>query len=216
MSRESTAAVIVEPVQGEGGVRPVAASVLRELRAFCDERSVALVFDEVQCGLGRTGRLFAYEHAAVRPDLLVLAKPLGGGLPMGAVVAGTELADVMEPGDHATTFGGGPLVASVARTVLAEIRDDGFLARVRSLGQRVADRLEGMASASDAVTEVRGMGLMWGLQLTGGAADVMVRAREKGVLVLTAGPDVVRLLPPLTISDEDLDHGLELLREALP
>jgi acetylornithine/N-succinyldiaminopimelate aminotransferase len=216
VSRESTAAVILEPVQGEGGVRPVAASALRDLRALCDEHSVALIFDEVQCGLGRTGRLFAFEYADVRPDLLVLAKPLGGGLPMGAVVAASELADVMEPGDHATTFGGGPLVASVARAVLAAIRDEAFLARVRTLGEQIAGRLGETASASDAVLEVRGMGLMWGVQVTGSAADIMVRAREKGVLVLTAGPDVVRLLPPLTISDEDLDHGLKILQEVLP
>lgn len=216
ISRESTAAVIVEPVQGEGGVRPVVPSVLRELRALCDERSVALILDEVQCGLGRTGRLFAFEHSGVRPDLLVLAKPLGGGLPMGAVVAQSAFANVMEPGDHATTFGGGPLVAAVARSVLAAIREDAFLARVRSLGERIAHCLEEAASESDAILEVRGLGLMWGIQLTDGAADVVARARENGLLVLTAGSDVVRLLPPLTISDEDLDHGLELLQEVLP
>lgn len=215
ISEKTTAAVVIEPVQGEGGVRPVEATVLRELRALCDERSVALVFDEVQCGLGRTGRLFAYEHAGVRPDILALAKPLGGGLPMGAIVVTSEVADVMAPGDHATTFGGGPLVASAGRAVLATLLEDGFLSRVRERGALVSKRLGQMAASRSDVVEARGMGLMWGLQMAGGAGDIVVRARSNGLLILTAGPDVVRLLPPLTVSEEDLSHGLDLLEEAL-
>jgi acetylornithine/succinyldiaminopimelate/putrescine aminotransferase len=190
-------------------------SVLRELRALCDERSAALVFDEVQCGLGRTGRLFAFEHAGVRPDILALAKPLGGGLPMGAILVRTDIAGVMAPGDHATTFGGGPLVASAGRAVLATLLEDGFLSRVLERGALVSDRLGRWAASRSDIVEARGMGLMWGLQTTGGAGDVVARARSNGLLVLTAGPDVVRLLPPLTISEKDLTHGLDLLEGAL-
>jgi acetylornithine/succinyldiaminopimelate/putrescine aminotransferase len=216
ISEERTAAVILEPVQGEGGVRPVAPGVLRELRALSDERGAALIFDEVQCGLGRTGKMFAFQHAGVRPDLLTLAKPLGGGLPMGAVIAASELADVMEPGDHATTFGGGPVVASAGRAVLAALREDGFLEGVRARGERVGRRLTELAAARDDVLEARGLGLMWGLHLAEGAADVVGRAREAGLLLTTAGPDVVRLLPPLTIARDELDQGLDLLAESLP
>jgi predicted acetylornithine/succinylornithine family transaminase len=216
ISEERTAAVILEPVQGEGGVRPVAPDALRELRALSDERGAALIFDEVQCGLGRTGKMFAFQHAGVRPDLLTLAKPLGGGLPMGAVIAASELADVMEPGDHATTFGGGPVVASAGRAVLAALREDGFLEGVRARGERVGRRLTELAAARDDVLEARGLGLMWGLHLAEGAADVVGRAREAGLLLTTAGPDVVRLLPPLTIARDELDHGLDLLAESLP
>lgn len=215
VTEEDTAAVIVEPVQGEGGVRPVPAETLSALRRLCEARGAALIFDEVQCGLGRTGRMFAFEHAGVRPDLLTLAKPLGGGLPMGAVVAAPHLAEVMEPGDHATTFGGGPLVASAGRAVLAVLQEDGFLDGVAERGARLERGLRALAADRDG-TEVRGVGLMWGLQLGGGAADVVARAREVGLLLTTAGPDVVRLLPPLTVSESEIDRALEGLSGALP
>ena len=134
---------------------------------------------------------------------------------MGAIVVTSEVADVMAPGDHATTFGGGPLVASAGRAVLATLLEDGFLGRVRERGALVSNRLGQMAASRSDVVEVRGMGLMWGLQMAGGAGDIVVRARSNGLLILTAGPDVVRLLPPLTVSEEDLGHGLDLLEEAL-
>lgn len=216
VSSERTAALVVEPVQGEGGVRPVPAATLRALRELCDERRVALVFDEVQCGLGRTGRLFAYEHAGVRPDLLTLAKPLAGGLPMGAVVVGDEVAGAVRPGDHATTFGGGPLVASVALAVVEAVARPGFLAEVRRKGREVERRLRSLAREHAAVVEVRGLGLMWGLELRADAGTVVEAARERGLLLVGAGPGVVRILPPLTVTDEELAHGLDVVQEVLP
>jgi len=210
-----TAAVIVEPVQGEGGVRPVPDEWLRFLRELCDERGAALIFDEVQCGLGRTGTLFAYEQTGVTPDLLTLAKPLAGGLPMGAVLATDRIAQALAPGDHATTFGGGPLVAGVALEVVRTIAEPDFLASVRARGERLGAGLARLAERSSRVREVRGRGLMWGVELTGPAAPVVTAARERHLLVLSAGPNVLRLLPPLVIGDADLDRGLAVLAEAL-
>ncbi|MBW3533783.1 MAG: acetylornithine transaminase [Gemmatimonadetes bacterium] len=217
VSAERTAAVIAEPVQGEGGVRPLPPGALERMRALCDARGVALVFDEIQCGLGRTGRLFAHEHVGVRPDLLVLAKPLAGGLPMGAVLAAPHVADALEPGDHGTTFGGGPLVARVAGAVLATLADPAFLEGVRRRGARLEDALRRVAERRpDVVTEVRGMGLMWGVELTAPAGDVVARARESGLLLASAGPQVVRLLPPLNVPGALIERAVSLLEEALP
>ena len=210
-----TAAVIVEPVQGEGGVRPVPDEWLRFLRVLCDERDVALIFDEVQCGLGRTGTLFAYEQTGVAPDLLTLAKPLAGGLPMGAVLVTDRIAQALAPGDHATTFGGGPLVASVALEVVRTIGGPDFLASVRARGAHLGAGLARLAQRAPGVREVRGRGLMWGVELTGPAAPFVAAARERHLLVLSAGPNVLRILPPLVIGDADLDRGLAVLAEVL-
>jgi acetylornithine/N-succinyldiaminopimelate aminotransferase len=210
-----TAAVIIEPVQGEGGVRPVAAGFLAFLRTLCDERGVALIFDEVQCGLGRTGTLFAYEQAGVTPDLLTLAKPLAGGLPMGAVLVSDRIAAALAPGDHATTFGGGPLVATVALDVLRTIADPDFLADVRAKGAWLGERLAGLARGSARVRQVRGKGLMWGIELAEPAAPFVTGARERRLLVLTAGPNVIRIVPPLTITRDELQRGIALLEEVL-
>ncbi|HEX7119675.1 MAG TPA: acetylornithine/succinylornithine family transaminase [Longimicrobiales bacterium] len=211
---ESTAAVIVEPVQGEGGVRPLDAAYLRRLRALADEAGAALIFDEVQCGLGRTGHLFAHEAAGVEPDLLTLAKPLAGGLPMGAVLLAGRVADAIRPGDHATTFGGGPLVSAVALAVVRRIAEPAFLEAVRARGERVREVLEPRVGRGG-VMAVRGRGLMWGIELEGAAAPVVAAAMERGLLVLTAGERVVRLLPPLTIDAAELEEGLSVLLEAL-
>jgi acetylornithine/N-succinyldiaminopimelate aminotransferase len=210
-----TAAVIIEPVQGEGGVRPVAAGFLAFLRTLCDERGVALIFDEVQCGLGRTGTLFAYEQAGVTPDLLTLAKPLAGGLPMGAVLVSDRIAAALAPGDHATTFGGGPLVATVALEVLRTIADADFLADVRAKGAWLGERLAGLARGTRRVRQVRGKGLMWGIELAEPAAPFVTAARERRLLVLTAGPNVIRIVPPLTITRDELQRGIALLEGVL-
>ncbi|HEX6941229.1 MAG TPA: acetylornithine transaminase [Longimicrobiales bacterium] len=211
---ETTAAVIVEPVQGEGGVRPLDGEYLRLLRALADEAGAALIFDEVQCGLGRTGHLFAYQAVGVEPDLLTLAKPLAGGLPMGAVLLARRVADAIRPGDHATTFGGGPLVSAVALAVVRRLAEPAFLAGVRARGERVRAALEPLAGRGGVVA-VRGRGLMWGIELEGPAAPVASAALERGLLVTTAGERVVRLLPPLTITEAELDEGLAVLLEVL-
>ncbi|HKO14768.1 MAG TPA: acetylornithine transaminase [Gemmatimonadaceae bacterium] len=212
---ETVAALIVEPVQGEGGVRVLDAGFLRELRALTRERSIALVFDEIQCGLGRTGSLFAYEQLGIEPDMLTLAKPLAGGLPMGAVLMTEAIAEAIRPGDHGTTFGGGPFVASVALHVLERIADPALLARVREHGTWLGDELRALAERTGRIRAVRGIGLMWGFDVMGSAAHVVESAREAGLLACTAGEHTVRLLPPLVITREELSLGIRILEQVL-
>jgi predicted acetylornithine/succinylornithine family transaminase len=214
VSRASTAAIVLEPVQGEGGIIPLAPELLRDLRALADEIDALLIFDEVQCGLGRTGRLFAHENAGVTPDILTLAKPIAGGLPMGAVLLTDRVAAALKPGDHATTFGGGPLVASAALAVLQRVADPALLERVRAGGAQIA-RTTNAWVAEGRIRQARGIGLMWGLELEDVAAPVVARALEAGLLILTAGERVLRLLPPLVIEPADIDQGLGLLRDVL-
>ena len=215
ITAERTAAVIIEPVQGEGGVRPVPAAFLAFLRELCDSRKVALIFDEVQCGLGRTGTLFAAEQSGVVPDMFTLAKPLGGGLPMGAILLNDRIAAPLAPGDHATTFGGGPFVATVALDVVRAIADPDFLADVRAKGEWLGAALAALASRRPRVREARGRGLMWGLELNEAAAPVVAAARDRHLLVLTAGATVIRIVPPLTVSRDELERGVAILDEVL-
>jgi predicted acetylornithine/succinylornithine family transaminase len=209
------AATILEPIQGEGGIRPVPHEFLHALRRLCDERGIALILDEVQCGLGRTGKLFAHEWAGVRPDLLMVAKPLAGGLPMGALVVAARLSEVMAVGDHGTTFGGGPLVATVARRILATVRAPAFLEGVRERGEVLGDALDALANRNLRVRAVRGVGLIRGVEVDGPVSEIVGRAREEGLLLVGAGPDVVRLLPPLNIDPELLREGVRILEHAL-
>jgi predicted acetylornithine/succinylornithine family transaminase len=215
LDAERVCAVIVEPVQGEGGVRVVDHGLLRELRAVTAERRIALVFDEIQSGLGRLGTLFAYETTGVVPDMVTLAKPLAGGLPMGAVLVNAEIAAAVQPGDHGTTFGGGPLVASVAEYVLGRVSDPALLAHVREMGTFMREALGALAERTGRVRAVRGAGLMWGVDTHEPAAAVVERAREAGLLALTAGEHTLRLLPPLVISRDDLARGVAVLEAAV-
>jgi acetylornithine/succinyldiaminopimelate/putrescine aminotransferase len=214
VSRARTAAIFVEPIQGEGGVRVVAAERLAFLRALADEADALLIFDEVQCGLARTGQLFAHAASGVIPDVMTLAKPLAGGLPMGATLLTERVAEVMQPGDHATTFGGGPLVAGVALEVLRRVAAPEFLAHVSALGSRLEATVQGWTDVLG-ITEVRGRGLMWGIELDRPAAPVVAAALEKGLLLVTAGERVLRVVPPLVIAEAELDAGLAILKEAL-
>lgn len=215
VSADRTAAIIIEPIQGEGGVRPIPPSFLRALRSLCDDAGALLIFDEVQVGLGRTGRLWAHDAAGVTPDLLTLAKPLGGGLPMGAVLMTESVASAIELGDHATTFGGGPLVASAALAVCRKIGDADFMAEVRRKGNLIRGDLKSIANRRPEILGVRGEGMIWGVELSGSAAEVVARALDAGLLLCTAGPNVLRVLPPLIASDEELEHGLAIIEEAL-
>jgi predicted acetylornithine/succinylornithine family transaminase len=212
---ERVAAIIVEPVQGEGGMRVLPPEFLREIRAITREREIALILDEIQCGLGRTGRLFAHEHAGITPDLMTLAKPLAGGLPMGAVLMTSQFAGVMQPGDHGTTFGGGPLVAHVARHVVDRLADPMLLSHVHNMGSIVAQTLAEFTANTARVRDYRGIGLMWGLDVTRPAADVIARARDLGMLLVGAGEHTLRLLPPLVITENELRSGLDLLTQAI-
>jgi predicted acetylornithine/succinylornithine family transaminase len=210
---DRTAAVLLEPVQGESGVYELGDDVLRAARAACDEHGAALIFDEVQCGLGRTGTLWAYQHAGVVPDAMTVAKALGGGLPIGALVTGPRLADVFAPGDHGSTFAGGPVQCAAGLAVLDVVDDEDLLARVRELGERLRHALAELPG----VVEVRGRGLMLAFELDPdyrpGAADIVVRALREQRLVLNAtGPTTVRLLPPLTIDEAQADDAIARLR----
>ncbi|MEW5914851.1 MAG: acetylornithine transaminase [Gemmatimonadota bacterium] len=215
MDPETCAAVIVEPIQGESGVRVMDSAFLRDLRALADERQVALIFDEIQCGLGRTGHVFAYQASGIAPDIMTLAKPLAGGLPMGAILVTDAVATAMQPGDHGSTFGGGPFVASVALHVIERLADPKMGAHVSSLGEFVGKELQAMQERSGTIRAVRGRGLMWGVDIGEPAGDVIARAREKGLLLVSAGEHTIRLLPPLVISRDDVAAGLALLEESL-
>jgi acetylornithine/succinyldiaminopimelate/putrescine aminotransferase len=212
---DTVAALILEPVQGEGGVRVLDAEFLRAVRTLTRERRVALIFDEIQCGLGRTGWLFAHERADVAPDLLALAKPLAGGLPMGAVLTSSEIAATIRPGDHGTTFGGGPFVAAVALHVLERLADPALLAHVREAGAWMGEELARLAERTGRVRAVRGVGFMWGLDVMQPASEVVKRALAAGLLVCSAGEYTVRLLPPLIATREELARGLALLEGVL-
>ncbi len=212
---ETTAAVILEPIQGEGGVRVLDAGFVREVRALTRERDVLLIFDEIQCGLARTGTLFAYEQFGVEPDLLTLAKPIAGGLPMGVVLMTDDVAATIQPGDHGTTFGGGPFVASVANHVLDRLSDPAMLKHVSQTGAWFGKQLNDLAQRSGRIRAVRGLGYMWGLDVMGSAAHVVNEAFEAGLLACTAGEYTVRLLPPLVATRDDLADGLRILEEVL-
>jgi acetylornithine/N-succinyldiaminopimelate aminotransferase len=213
------AAVMVEPVQGEGGVRPAAAGFLRHARELCDRHGALLVLDEIQCGMGRTGTLFAHVQDGVAPDIVTLAKALGAGFPIGAMLAGPKVADIMQVGAHGSTFGGNPLAAAVARVALAKLGSPAVLLNVERQANELRAGLAAIDEELGLFEEVRGRGLMLGAALAGPhlgkAGAILDVAAANGVLLLQAGPDVLRLLPPLTITDEELADGLARLRTAL-
>jgi acetylornithine/N-succinyldiaminopimelate aminotransferase len=211
---DDVCAVIVEPVQGEGGVNLATPGFLEFVRAACDRTGALLIFDEIQCGLGRTGHLWAHQAYGVSPDLMTLAKPLAGGLPMGAVLLTQTVADVMGPGDHGSTFAAGPLVCQVAQVVLDRVSDPEFLAEVRQKGQHLARRLSALVEAQPLALEARGKGLIWGVQCREAAAPIIQAGYQHGILVCLAGPNVVRLLPPLTITQPELDELVDRLTAA--
>jgi predicted acetylornithine/succinylornithine family transaminase len=210
---DRTAAVFAEPVQGETGINILSDELLVAARAACDRAGAALVFDEIQCGMGRTGTLWAYEQTGVTPDAMTLAKALGGGMPIGALVTGERLAQVFEPGDHGSTFAGGPVVAAAANAALDVIDDPGRLARVMELGQRLAEGLGELPG----VGEVRGRGLMLAIELEGGDAPDLVRRAllEERLVINATGPATVRFLPPLIVGEAEIDDALARVRRLL-
>jgi predicted acetylornithine/succinylornithine family transaminase len=210
---EKTAAVFVEPVQGEGGIYPAGADFLHGLRKLCDAHGALLVFDEIQCGMGRTGSLFAYEQIGVAPDILTLAKPLAGGLPIGAILVTEAVASHIHPGDHGTTFGGGPLVTGVAKYVVERIGDPAFLAHVRETGGYLKERLQEINSPL--IAEVRGRGLMVGLELNVDVAPAIQQGYAHGLLMVNAGQRVIRFVPPLVAQKKDVDQLVDKLTSIL-
>ena len=212
---DRTAAVMIEPVQGEGGIRPVPDADLREIRRLCDETGALLVLDEVQCGVARTGRLFAHEWAGVTPDIMMVAKGIGGGFPLGAVLATEEAASGMVAGTHGSTYGGNPLACAVGCRVMEIIADDAFLAEVNRKSARFRQKLEGLVAAHPDVFEsVRGSGLMLGLKCKIAPADLVKAGYAEHLLAVPAADNVVRLLPPLNITDEELDEAVARLDRA--
>lgn len=212
---DTVAAVILEPVQGEGGVRVLDRGFVQQIRQLTTERGIALILDEIQCGLGRLGTLFAYEEFGVTPDMVTLAKPLAGGLPMGAILVSAEIGATIKPGDHGTTFGGGPLVSTVALEVLRRLSDPSLLASVRENGIWFGEALRGIATRTGKVRAIRGMGYMWGLDVVEKAGDIIERGWDAGLLVISAGDHTIRLLPPLIMTREQLGRGAELLEQIL-
>lgn len=219
MANGDVAAVMLEPVQGEGGVMPAAPGFLAGVRAFCDKHEALLVLDEIQCGMGRTGALFAHWQDEVPPDIVTLAKALGGGFPVGAMLAGPKVAQIMQFGAHGTTFGGNPLAAAVARVALRKLASDDIAINVRRQAQAIRDGIDAINADFGLFSEVRGRGLMLGAVLrpafAGRAGEILDHAAANGLLVLQAGPDVLRFVPPLNIGDEDIADGLSRLRVAL-
>jgi len=212
---ETAAAVIVEPIQGEGGVRVVDTAFLQGLRELTRERNVLLILDEIQCGLGRTGSFFAYEQLGFEPDMLTVAKPLAGGLPMGAILVNDTVAAAMKPGDHGTTFGGGPLLANVAHHVVRRLSDPALLAHVRETGAWFGEQLQQLSDRTGRIRAIRGKGLMWGVDVHESAGAIIQRAFDHGLLLVSAGEHTLRFLPPLVITKAELSEGLKILEAAL-
>ena len=212
---DETAALLVEPVQGEGGVHPASDAFLQGLRALADEAGLVLIFDEVQCGVGRTGRLFAHEWAGVTPDIMAVAKALGNGFPVGACLAREEVAAAMVPGSHGTTFGGNPLACAVGNAVLDVVLGEGFLDTVQKNGAVLTERLTALAGNKSVYTGVRGRGLMLGLECVIPNMELLTALRENKLLALPADGNVLRMLPPLTIGETEIDEACDALERAL-
>jgi acetylornithine/N-succinyldiaminopimelate aminotransferase len=213
------AAVMLEPVQGEGGVLPAAPGFIKRVRELCDQYGALMVLDEIQCGMGRTGSLFAYVQDQATPDIVTLAKALGCGFPIGAMLVGPKVAEIMQFGAHGTTFGGNPLAAAVARVALRKLSSPEVLGNVQHQAQALRDGLARINASLDVFDEVRGRGLMLGAVLNdahkGKAGAVLDHAAAHGLLLLQAGPDVLRFVPALNISDADIAEGLQRLEAAL-
>ncbi|MDQ7782858.1 MAG: acetylornithine transaminase [Desulfomonilaceae bacterium] len=210
-----TAAVLLEPIQGEGGVRVAPANYLRDVRKLCTENGSLLMLDEIQTGMGRTGKFFAYQHYGMEPDVMTLAKGIAGGVPMGALLATDTVASALVPGTHASTFGGNPLAAAAGVAVVEEILSEGFLAQVEAKGAHLRARLEDLAQRHETIREARGVGLMQAVDLKVPGADLVTAMREKGVLINCTSETVVRFLPPLVVTDDEIDRATDTLDAVL-
>ena len=213
---DNTAAVLVEPVQGESGVRVPDVEYIKQLRELCDEKGVLLIFDEVQTGFGRTGKLFTSEVYGVYPDITSSAKAVAGGIPMGIVLANEEIADAFGPGDHGTTFGGTPIACKAASTVLDIIEEEDLLTKSTENGQYFRDQLSTLKEKHDCIVEVRGLGMMIGIELNYECGDLVNKALENGVIINVAGGNVVRLIPPLILTRDEIDQVVKVIDKILP
>lgn len=214
LATKDTCAVILETLQGEGGIYPATDEFIHGLRKFCDENDILLIFDEIQCGMGRTGKMFTYQHYGVKPDIMTSAKALGCGVPVGAFAATKEVADAMCPGDHGTTYGGNPLATAAVCKVFEIFEKDGILDHVNKIAPYLKDKLNSLKDKfPDKIKDVRGKGLMMGMELYGPAGDVVSKLLKKGVILISAGTNIIRFVPPLVVEKEHIDVMCEKLEE---
>ena len=212
---DKTVAIMLEAVQGEGGVTPATAEFMKGVRALCDEKNLLMIVDEVQAGMGRTGTWFAWQGYDVKPDLFTCAKAIAGGLPMGALVSNAKLADTFGASAHASTFGGNPVAAAAANAVISVIEEEKLLENATKVGELLREALQGFVDKYDKLLEVRGKGMLLGLVVDGEAKDVVEALKGQGLLALTAGKNVVRFLPPLTLGESDLEDAIDMISDAL-
>lgn len=212
---EKTCAIIFEPVQGEGGIYPATEEFMKEVRRLCDEKDIVMICDEIQCGMGRTGKMFAYEHYGVKPDIVTLAKALGCGVPVGAFIAKEEVAKAMVPGDHGTTYGGNPLATAAVNVVFDLFEEYKILDNVNEVSKYLEEKLDELVSKHENVVARRGKGLMQGLVLTTPVGEVVKKCISNGLFVISAGSNVLRMVPPLIIKKEDVDKMIDILDKSL-
>ncbi len=212
---ENTCGILLEPIQGEGGIRPADKEYLEKVRALCDEKDIVLLFDEVQCGVGRTGYLFAYQAYGVEPDGACFAKGLAGGIPIGAFMAKDKLACAFQPGDHASTFGGNPFATSAGTVVMNELLHEGILDNVKKQGKLLTEKLNELKAKHSIIADVRGMGLIQGIELTIPAGDVIADCINNGLLLVGAGANVIRFVPALIVSEKEINEAMEILDKCL-
>jgi acetylornithine/N-succinyldiaminopimelate aminotransferase len=212
---DKTCAIIFETVQGEGGVYPAKKEFIEGVRNLCDEKGILLILDEIQCGMGRTGSMYAYQQYGVKPDIVTTAKALGCGVPIGAFMAKEEVAKALVPGDHGTTYGGNPLACAASVKVFELFEKLNVLDNVRTVGAYLAEKLKGLVAEYDCVKEARGMGLIQGIELTVNPKDVIAKSLENGLILFSAGTNVIRFVPPLVITKADVDEMISKLKSAL-
>ena len=210
---EKTCAIILETVQGEGGIYPAEKEFLQGVRELCDKRDIILILDEIQCGMGRTGTMFAWQQYGVKPDIMTVAKALGCGIPVGAFVAVERVAKAMQPGDHGTTYGGNPLACAAVNRVFELFEEGNIIEHVNEVSGYLEEKLEEMIKKYDIVKTRRGKGLMQGLELTIPAQDIILKALQKGLILITAGQNIIRLVPPLIITKEHIEEMAEILNQ---
>ncbi len=211
-----TAAILLEPVQGEGGIHPADPDYLKAVRTLCDDQHIVLIFDEVQCGIGRTGTFFAYQQYGLKPDIVCFAKGIAGGVPMGGIIGSARISQYFTPGTHASTFGAGPLATAAANVVLDIVGDPAFLDEVKRKGDYLTEGLRSLQAKGDVIMDIRGLGLMQGIELSCEAGPIVNRAIENGLLLVGAGSHVIRFVPPLIVSETEIDRALAILEKSLP
>ena len=212
---DKTCAIVLETLQGEGGIYPADEEFIKGIRKLCDENDIIMICDEIQCGMGRTGKMFAYEHYGIKPDIVTVAKALGCGVPVGAFVAGEKTCNSFVPGDHGTTYGGNPLATAAVSTVFDLFKEEKIVENVNEVAPYLEEKLDEIVKDFDNVTARRGKGFMQGLVLTTPVGETVNKAIENGLLVISAGSDVLRMVPPLTITKENVDEMIEILRKSL-